>query len=150
MIYLKNSSLKIKSKKTNDFNVRSLSFFVDYLTYLKFKKVSNKNRKTIIATINANKFETYDDIFKNNLFDKESKNLKQIIPIYNELIVYSKKISKVKYWFEKDYKEQSTDDAFKYIELHKQLEDLVREELKTEYSGFYKKVNKYLFTTRVH
>ncbi len=150
MIYLVNNSLKNKIKKSNDFNVRSLSFLIDYLTYLDFKKVNKKNRKTIINKINANKFETYDDLFKNNLFVNDNKQLTQIINIYNELLIYSKKISQLKYWFEKNYQQQDNQDAIKYIESHKQLEDLIRSQLKKDYSAFYKKVNKYLFTTRVH
>ncbi len=149
MIFLIDNKLVKKNKKSNDFNVRSLSFFVDYITFIKNKKINNKFIKTTINEINNNSFDSYTDLFDNQLFYIEDKQLKDIIKCFNELIIYSHKVSSFKYWYEKKYEPINENDLIKYVALHKELETIIKKKIGIGYSNFSKTINKYLFVPKV-
>ncbi len=62
MIYLIDNLLKLKTKKSNDCKIRSLSFVIDYITFSKFQNLSKKNIKQVINQINQNKFSALHQI----------------------------------------------------------------------------------------
>lgn len=142
MLLFKKNKVFLTRKKPKSILDKEQMVFIEFLSCLYF---NNQSRKTIKKTLNFfNNINSFEDILNSKSLIKKNINSNEIFKKIKLLFESSTDLTKIKYFYDKEYDETNDYNLIKYLKVHQEIEKYFREILKENYSSFSPSLNRYI------